>query len=97
MCSFCQQAEENANHLFFNCRFAQSMCVVQTCDPLNHLQQHYIEGLSKEANDAWMVTWFAVVWFLWIQRNAIIFNNEQKDEGKVWETYQNQSVAMAGS
>ncbi|KAG4959614.1 hypothetical protein JHK87_036247 [Glycine soja] len=34
-----------------------------------------------------MVIWFAVVWFLWIQRNAIIFNNEQKDEGKVWETF----------
>lgn len=72
-----------AQHLFFSCRVSYAMwnrCYLWVVlnsvlhnEANSHFLQHSIWGINKKSNDMWKVTWFAVIWSIWLHRNAILY------------------------
>ena len=83
-----------AQHLFFSCRVSYAMwnrCYLWVVlnsvlhnEANSHFLQHSIWGINKKSNYKWKLTWYAVIWGIWLHRNAIAFNEELLDEGKLW-------------
>ena len=42
-------------------------------------------GIPTRGKTLWQITCLSLVWFVWQERNARIFENEEKLEGKVWD------------
>ncbi|GLT94249.1 hypothetical protein SLE2022_120010 [Rubroshorea leprosula] len=51
---------------------------VLTCEAWKHLQQHTGMIQNGKLKEAWYVSWFTVIWSIWLWRNQLIFK-EGKD------------------
>ncbi|GLU12195.1 hypothetical protein SLE2022_288950 [Rubroshorea leprosula] len=51
---------------------------VLTCEGWKHLQQHTGMIQNGKLKEAWSVSWFSVIWSIWLWRNQLIFK-EGKD------------------
>jgi len=46
-------------------------------------QQHHLYCEGRGYSNAGKTIWYAVLWAIWLQRNNIVFNNEQAQKKKV--------------
>lgn len=93
-CVFCNEAEEDSNHLLVSCKFAWevwSSCYrwwgIQSVIPndcCEHFEQHFYQ-VNCTKKDGWMLIWCTCIWSIWLMRNDIIFKNAESDLLKVME------------
>ncbi|GKV19324.1 hypothetical protein SLEP1_g29604 [Rubroshorea leprosula] len=94
-CTLCGQYPEETDHLLFTCRTAWllwSSCynwwgiaVPQHHKGWNHLQQHADLFFEEKSKQAWLVTWFAVIWSIWTWRNQKVFNENTDSVSNMFE------------
>ncbi|XP_020963842.1 uncharacterized protein LOC110265266 [Arachis ipaensis] len=87
MCILCTKEVESAEHLFLRCEVTWQVW----CKWLRSLGRDWvIPGTTKELFESWrgmhnrqqgqklwMTTFFAVIWNIWLERNARIFKNKR--------------------
>ncbi|XP_028186375.1 uncharacterized protein LOC114373013 [Glycine soja] len=95
MCPLCGEVEEEAAHLFFNCRnilpiwweslssMGLSTAVPQS--PRDHYLQHVPEFADRKKLISWRCWWIAMTWPTWKLRNRIVFQNAIFDGRKLME------------
>ncbi|KAL5147200.1 Pentatricopeptide repeat-containing protein [Glycine soja] len=95
MCPFCRNKEEDASHIFFDCKATQplwweSQSWVQTLGvhsiiPRQHFMQHVNGRPGSKTYNRWKSWWIALTWSIWQQRNMVIFRNEPFNGAKLLE------------
>ncbi|KAH1265525.1 Heat shock protein 81-1 [Glycine max] len=95
MCPLCGEVEEEAAHLFFNCRnilpiwweslpwMGLSTAVPQSRK--DHYLQHVPEFADGKKLISWRCWWIAMTWTTWKLRNRIVFQNAIFDGRKLME------------
>jgi len=95
MCPLCGEVEEEAAHLFFNCRnilplwweslswMGLSTAVPQS--PRDHYLHHVPEFADGKKLISWRCWWIAMTWKTWKLRNRIVFQNAIFDGRKLME------------
>ncbi|KAH1242536.1 hypothetical protein GmHk_07G019845 [Glycine max] len=85
MCPLCGEVEEEAAHLFFNCRnilplwweslswMGLTTAVPQS--PRDHYLQHVPDFADRKKLISWKCWWIAMTWTTWKLRNRIVFQN----------------------
>lgn len=89
-CIFYHEMEEDGSHLLFTCSVAYQMwmrmvqpdgdCFGSPFSPEEHFWQ--IGGLIKQWGS---VVWSTIIWNLWTQRNAMVFEGQHLDSNQLWE------------
>lgn len=89
LCPLCGQQNETSTHLLLSCSIAYRVWQIfyawlgfQQSFPnncLEHFWQHY--GLCgwRKLRMVWMGMWMAVLWLIWLHRNAIVFKDEESN------------------
>lgn len=86
-CFLCSQQLENVSHLFFGCKFSYKIWMscyawlgIKTVLPVDyntHFMQNENWGKNRKQRLCWRTIWLAVIWSIWIHRNAVVFKREQ--------------------
>ncbi|XP_057445048.1 uncharacterized protein LOC130737314 [Lotus japonicus] len=96
LCPWCGSAEENTSHLIFHCEFAWGIWslvskwlgvhFVYSDAPSDHLIQFYdcMSGNVKYKRGLLSI-WLAIVWHIWIARNAKLFKEESASGEEIFE------------
>jgi hypothetical protein len=81
-CVFCHH-DETIKHLFFQCRFARSICsIIQVASTLHpphsvaNIFGNWLHGIDNRFRTLIRVGALAVIWSLWLCRNDKVFNNK---------------------
>lgn len=92
-CPLCNNMEENAAHLFFNCSktiplWWESLSWVKTKaafphNPKEHFRQHTIGNAGGTKATRWKCWWVALTWTIWHHRNKTVFENQTFITSKV--------------
>ena len=92
-CPLCNNMEENAAHLFFNCSktiplWWESLSWVKTKatfpqNPKEHFLQHTIGNAGGTKATRWKCWWVALTWTIWHHRNKTVFENQTFITSKV--------------
>lgn len=82
-CPFCQNSEEEINHVFFDCWFARNMwswlcnwsdVLHSPPTDLQHLRSLLqVGGLSKNFSRLRFALLYATIWMIWNARNRLVF------------------------
>lgn len=93
-CPWCEAADEATIHLFFHCNFAWQVwslilnwlgiLFVVPGDQMDHFAL-FSGCWSSSRRHGLSTIWLAVVWQLWISRNAAVFRDEPADSMKIFE------------
>jgi len=90
ICTFCNSYIENINHLLLSCQFSWSIWqliaedlggVVATADNLRNFYANWtnVRIANRTRKKLWVASFYATIWSLWMQRNGIIFKQQQLD------------------
>lgn len=93
-CPWCGLVEETTFHLLFQCSFAWKVwslvmkwigiCLVLPGDTLCHFNQ-FVSCWTLAKKKGMAALWLAVVWHLWIGRNAVVFRGESLEAENIFE------------
>ena len=94
-CVFCSNLEENTGHVFFHCSkisplWWESMSWANCMGPLpqnpkHHFLQHIFGVAEAVKVSRWKCWWLALTWFIWQQRNNIIFSDDLFNANKIMD------------
>ncbi|XP_057761014.1 uncharacterized protein LOC130981433 [Arachis stenosperma] len=86
MCVLCCKAVESAFHLFIGCEvtcqvwsawlFALGRLWTMPGSLKEHFQSWTTGSVRKEDTRRWFMGFYAVIWTIWVERNATIFRNQ---------------------
>ncbi|GKV53163.1 hypothetical protein SLEP1_g59701 [Rubroshorea leprosula] len=97
-CAVCGEADENAGHLFLNCKCAR--WIWKACakwwgakiffgtDCWNTFQNFGAWTKNKHIRKGWDCIWNTVIWSIWLSRNQKIFQDKEINLGKLFELIQ---------
>lgn len=95
LCCFCKAISENSYHLFLSCNFSYAVWMfiynwlgLETALAGNMgelLSQHVGLLNRRRSKKIWKMSWFAIIWSIWMHMNEIIFNQGNLDFDKVTE------------
>lgn len=81
-CAFCHK-DKTINHLFFECRLAQSVwSVLQITTGINqphnvdHMFEDWLQGFNKTLETVFLLGATVLCWDLWISRNNLVFKGK---------------------
>ncbi|KAG9442830.1 hypothetical protein H6P81_018684 [Aristolochia fimbriata] len=107
LCKLCNSGEEDCNHLLPHCKFSQKvwdnirrkfgiyLCMPKTFGQL--IEQWYPCPLPLCGQILWRTAIVATSWQLWVERNAITFNNQCCNLGGVIEKVIHNFLLWAGA
>ncbi|KAL4287989.1 hypothetical protein AHAS_Ahas19G0241300 [Arachis hypogaea] len=88
MCVLCNKEVENVCHLFLGCDFTWQVWCAWLSDfgikwtTSGTLKEHFLSwtGVTtrKEECKKWFISFFAVIWNVWLERNRRLFQNTEK-------------------
>ncbi|GKV51343.1 hypothetical protein SLEP1_g58010 [Rubroshorea leprosula] len=97
-CAICGEADENAGHLFLNCKCARwiwKACakwwgakILFGTDCWNTFQNFGAWTKNKHTREGWDCIWNTVIWSIWLSRNQKIFQDKEINLGKLFELIQ---------
>ncbi|KAL8459447.1 hypothetical protein ACS0TY_036799 [Phlomoides rotata] len=91
-CVLCGEEEENLNHLFFECKFANNIwwniyhwtgiSTAPQRNPIEHFLQH---SATLGSNDVCLgsTIWIGTIWYIWKCRNERVFEGTVPSLGKI--------------
>ncbi|GKU93830.1 hypothetical protein SLEP1_g7393 [Rubroshorea leprosula] len=97
-CAICGEADENAGHLFLNCKCAR--WIWKACakwwgakisfgtDCWNTFQNFGAWTKNKHTIEGWDCIWNTVIWSIWLSRNQKIFQDKEINLRKLFELIQ---------
>jgi len=101
-CGMCQAVDKSSQHLFIECKHAQSVwstCfrwISILCVQYNYLKHHFenfhLVQMSNNQNLVWKVLWVVIVWCIWEQRNNVVFRQGIVDVEEIFQKAQLKSL-----
>ena len=95
MCLLCNNSEEDAAHLFFNCSkvlplWWESLSWVKSVgafpkEPKYHFMQHTIRNATRSKDMRWSCWWIALTRTIWQHRNKLVFDNQTFNATKLMD------------
>lgn len=95
-CGFCNQEMESGNNLFIHCDRAYKtwmkvydwlgfeVVLPYSTEELYMQHMGLFGGMKRKKRG--MVVWHSLIWSIWLDRNALIFKNEQFKMGRLIES-----------
>jgi len=98
LCALCEIKDESCQHIFLECKFAQSvwsLCFkwigisfVQHKDLLTHFENFHLSQVSSKQSLPWKGVWATIVRCIWEQRNSIVFKQGVIDAEEIFQMVQ---------
>ena len=89
LCTFCKVEYESIGHLFFACPFSWKiwtqwfstwgLCYVVHTDPMAMFLAWQQAWLDTNGKEVWIMSFFAIIWSIWLCRNDMVFNGKVFD------------------
>jgi len=97
ICTFCHSHNEDIHHLLLSCQYSWTIWrliaedlgkVVAHADDLRNFYASWINVriANKTRKKIWITSFFATIWSLWMQRNEVIFKQQQLDWQALYHT-----------
>ncbi|KAK8999493.1 hypothetical protein V6N11_070655 [Hibiscus sabdariffa] len=86
ICPMCRKGQETFQHIFFSCEVAWTiwskfyacwgLSLVHPREPTLFFVSWREVPCNQYGDSNWLVIPFAAIWFIWLMRNDVIFNNK---------------------